>query len=497
MNSSNQITYSIIIPHYNIPSLLKRCLQSIPMRTDVQVIVVDDKSDEKYKTELSNISELYPWVSFIYSDINGGGGRARNIGLSEASGKYVLFADADDEFSLQLSEIFDYFVAADYDLIFFNVDTILQESLKKSGIPHMLSECIGLYKSNPEVALLRLRYMFGEPWCKIIRKDLITSHHIRFDEIAVHNDTTFSYLSGHYANSFFVDDRVGYKYYIREDSVSKNRSVERDYIKINVFGRSSRFFLNNNIPLIEERHWKALYHLAMTKDKKNYYEGIRMLQDVGYGTDDILNDYSDAVSSWGFFTPLKSACLIPDKKMKIKCINSWFKRHVQSLICKNHSENVFITTLLLAFLMSLNTVTYGQEWGGGKQVIKDTSYNEKFVADLYQKDFEESVFIFHSTRIDSLTGIESKVDNYESTDFISLNNITKLRYELPYSATSGITYYDSLKKVIPQEAVFSTHGGVFEGQVPNNAKYVRFSRRMIAREVNQYVYLRHQLMQTL
>ena len=38
------INYSIIIPHYNIPDLLGRCIKSIPEREDVQVIVVDDNS---------------------------------------------------------------------------------------------------------------------------------------------------------------------------------------------------------------------------------------------------------------------------------------------------------------------------------------------------------------------------------------------------------------------------------------------------------------------
>ena len=40
-----EIKYSIIIPHKNIPQLLQRCLDSIPFRGDVQVIVVDDNSD--------------------------------------------------------------------------------------------------------------------------------------------------------------------------------------------------------------------------------------------------------------------------------------------------------------------------------------------------------------------------------------------------------------------------------------------------------------------
>ena len=40
---------SIIIPHKNIPKLLERCLNSIPEREDIQIIIVDDNSDEKYK----------------------------------------------------------------------------------------------------------------------------------------------------------------------------------------------------------------------------------------------------------------------------------------------------------------------------------------------------------------------------------------------------------------------------------------------------------------
>ncbi len=39
-----EIVYSIIIPHKNIPLLLQRCLDSIPQREDIQIIVVDDNS---------------------------------------------------------------------------------------------------------------------------------------------------------------------------------------------------------------------------------------------------------------------------------------------------------------------------------------------------------------------------------------------------------------------------------------------------------------------
>lgn len=40
----SQFNYTIIIPHYNIPSLLERCISSIPQRNDIQIIVIDDCS---------------------------------------------------------------------------------------------------------------------------------------------------------------------------------------------------------------------------------------------------------------------------------------------------------------------------------------------------------------------------------------------------------------------------------------------------------------------
>ena len=47
--------YSIIIPHKNIPELLIRCLNSIPDREDIQIIVIDDNS-----TDADIYSVMYP-----------------------------------------------------------------------------------------------------------------------------------------------------------------------------------------------------------------------------------------------------------------------------------------------------------------------------------------------------------------------------------------------------------------------------------------------------
>ena len=101
--------YSIIIPHKNNPILLSRCLDTIPVRNDVQIIVVDDNSDRKlinpdnYPGKNRNDVE----VVFLDSTQSKFAGRARNIGLGKVKGKWIIFADADDYFTDNLSILLD------------------------------------------------------------------------------------------------------------------------------------------------------------------------------------------------------------------------------------------------------------------------------------------------------------------------------------------------------------------------------------------------------
>ena len=81
---------SIIIPYYNARDTLNDILDTLDpqMTKDVEVIIVDDGSIEKYKTP-------YKWAK-VYRQRNGGTGIARNTGMDKAKGDYITFIDADD-----------------------------------------------------------------------------------------------------------------------------------------------------------------------------------------------------------------------------------------------------------------------------------------------------------------------------------------------------------------------------------------------------------------
>ena len=115
--------YSIIIPHKNIPSLLQRCLDSIPKRDDLQVIIVDDNSDPSI-VDFDHFPGLGQVNTEVYFDkTDRGAGKARNVGLDHVQGEWVLFADADDCFEDGITYVLEQLKNTAEDLIYFNIST--------------------------------------------------------------------------------------------------------------------------------------------------------------------------------------------------------------------------------------------------------------------------------------------------------------------------------------------------------------------------------------
>jgi len=90
-------TVSVIIPCYNQPEDLRRCLNSLVAQsyTDFEVLVCDDGSTEDTASVAQAFTDQFT-LTFL-SDANfGGPARPRNRGITAAKGRYVAFLDADD-----------------------------------------------------------------------------------------------------------------------------------------------------------------------------------------------------------------------------------------------------------------------------------------------------------------------------------------------------------------------------------------------------------------
>lgn len=277
------MNYSIIIPHHNVPKLLKRALDSIPKRNDVEIIVVDDASAPEYKEQLRNVCSMRKDVLLIEQNKNKGGGAARNIGLEHATGKFVLFLDADDFYNYCINEILDEYIDTDYDIVFFKGNCVDSETYMAGNRLEYNNEKIDRYLSDTSRNEQELRYQFQVPVCKIIRRKTIVGNDIKFDEINIRNDVTFSYLVGYYAKKIAVDQRAIYCATTREGSVSSFRGADRILTTIDVLGRAVLFFRHKDIDSgsYEMILSHNLYILLRRKDYENFNLGFEHLQQIG------------------------------------------------------------------------------------------------------------------------------------------------------------------------------------------------------------------------
>ena len=88
---------SIIIPVYNAKNFIERCISSVLCQSysDIEVITVDDGSSDGSGAILDMLEKQDRRILVIHQE-NKGVSVARNNGIKVATGKYILFVDADD-----------------------------------------------------------------------------------------------------------------------------------------------------------------------------------------------------------------------------------------------------------------------------------------------------------------------------------------------------------------------------------------------------------------
>ena len=271
------INYSIIIPHFNIPDLLARCLRSIPERDDVQVIVVDDNSpgNENYLRDIPELSRKN--VEFYLTKDGLGAGHARNVGLSHAVGKWLVFSDSDDFFVEDFGEILDLYVNDTHDILYFNIkscDCYDTTKILTESRDDLFAFCENRNDYNA------FRVCYTEPWGKIIRHSLITDNEIAFQETRAHNDLLFTIKAGVLAKSILAVNRPLYWYVFREGSLGHQKGmepIEKIQDRIRAWHSTQQF--------LESLGVKVKVYLPVmpclkvfARDKKMYFQLIRFMK---------------------------------------------------------------------------------------------------------------------------------------------------------------------------------------------------------------------------
>ena len=252
---------SIIIPHYNAVRQIRELLSDIPSDPRLEVIVVDDRSTEDIGELRGLLRE--PGRTLLLNDRpSKGAGTARNIGVENARGKWLVFADADDRFTEGWDSIVLSYVDSGYDEVFF-APTSRNAVTGEPGARHRHYEelvkrhsAVGSEKTETE-----LRYGFYTPWSRMVRKDVFTDHGIRFDEQLVANDVMAMTRCAFFARTVFADPRTVYCVTCGEGTLTGNQRKDDFETRIDTKIRRYRF-LRDNLPEKQFAWTHADYHMA-------------------------------------------------------------------------------------------------------------------------------------------------------------------------------------------------------------------------------------------
>ena len=245
---------SIIIPHFNSADLLIKLLQSIPQSDDIEIIVIDDNSDQE--KEYNQLKEKFSNVIFLQNEKGPkGAGTCRNTGISAATGKWVIFADSDDYFLKDFYNIIKKYFLCDFDVIFFtptSEDLLTGEiSDRHKHWEQLINDSLNKNDFNSDLAL---RYKFSVPWSKMIRRKLIIGNNIKFDEIIVANDVMFSARVGHAMDKYLVTKEVIYCVTRGKGTLTKKMNEKIFFTRLDTFINRCNFLKEQ----LDETEYNAL-----------------------------------------------------------------------------------------------------------------------------------------------------------------------------------------------------------------------------------------------
>ncbi len=207
---------SVIIPTYNVESYIEKCVDSVLNQSykNFEILVVDDGSTDNSGDIADSISKKDDRIKVIHKE-NGGVSSARNIGIDNADGEYIVFIDADD------------YIADDFLEYMINMATatgadfcLSKNCYTKKDESQTENESVKVLSPEDATSLLLSPVVIVGCWNKIFKKSLLTENNLKFSEDLFYGEgLRFITMASQLSNCVAVGDRKVY-YYRRNNDIS-------------------------------------------------------------------------------------------------------------------------------------------------------------------------------------------------------------------------------------------------------------------------------------
>lgn len=228
---------SIIIPLYNGENYIEDCLDSIISQSykEMEIIVVDDGSTDNSAKVVSVYKEKESKILFLQKE-NGGVSSARNMGIVNAHGEYLMFVDADD-IILDKKFVEKMMAYSDKDYVVSGLThRKIREDTSFSDFPSALSPLSGNgVQSLPDSFFIN-GYIHTS-CAKLYKKSIVLNNKIRFPKVRLSEDSFFNIEYIKHINCWEILDLTGYCYmhrYCGQNATAKFEESDID-IYINLY----------------------------------------------------------------------------------------------------------------------------------------------------------------------------------------------------------------------------------------------------------------------
>ncbi len=217
---------SIIIPAYNAAKYVERCVESILSQdfNDLEILIVDDGSSDNTLDVCTQLAmrggvDRYLVIRVLHKQ-NGGVSSARNYGISEANGDYLMFIDVDDyllpDTLKKAVDVADNNPNADFCVFGF-------KRIARSGSTSKSTPESKRYSKNETLKYIKNTdaLLLGTPWAKLYNRCFIESGDFKFDtKRKLFEDICFNLSCLSSCNSFVTSDICVYCYEVNNQSAT-------------------------------------------------------------------------------------------------------------------------------------------------------------------------------------------------------------------------------------------------------------------------------------
>lgn len=217
---------SVIVPVYNVKDYLERCIDSIIMQTyqNYECILVDDGSMDGSGELCDELAAKYKQIKVIHQE-NGGLSAARNTGIRNAEGKYILFMDSDDFYTSEncFFGLIHRMCQTNADIVLFNYLRYTEEGKRRGNSEITFPN---EPKNNPKAEILS-QLVFSNAYqssacVKFLKTDMLLENNLFFEEGRLSEDIEWSAKILALNPKIAICDEVFYAYTVRKGSISNS-----------------------------------------------------------------------------------------------------------------------------------------------------------------------------------------------------------------------------------------------------------------------------------